>query len=151
MVHVIINFYVKILVIFLLRKKNKLFGKILSLCHNVTCLSKLPLGPVYSERQCQCCDVFSNIDVIKLLKFLTILIKSLQKWLQHQLIRYDTSVDADAPKSIIDCVKGPFWPVYTKCQCQHCNNSAMTLVILFPWKIMGVTPIMGVTQLHCFQ
>ena len=71
-------------------------------------MSSCPLGPVYTERQRQCCYVTSNITLIKLLRFLSKPSDSLQKWVATQLIIYDASVDANAPnQSLAFCANGP--------------------------------------------
>ena len=44
-----------------------------------------PTGPVYTERQHQCCDVASHSNV-------NTPSESLQKWVVPQLIRYDASI-----------------------------------------------------------
>ena len=53
-------------------------------------------------------NVASDIALIKLLRFLNKPSESLQCWLQPQLIRYDTTIDADAPNhSLALSVNGP--------------------------------------------
>ena len=65
-------------------------------------------GPVYTERQCQCCNVSSDIALIKLLDILMNEVSCSKNGLRPQLIRYNASVDTDAPnQSFLLNVNGP--------------------------------------------
>ena len=57
----------------------------------------LPKGWFTLSSECQCCDVASDIDLVKLLKFLIIEVSDPKNGLRRQSIRYDTSIDTDAP------------------------------------------------------
>ena len=52
-------------------------------------------GPVYIERQGQCCNVSSDIALIKLLRFLVNQASRSKNGLQAHLITYDARVDDD--------------------------------------------------------
>ena len=67
-------------------------------------------GPVYAERQHQCCSVASSITLIKLLRYLGKPRKSLKNGFQPPLIidLYVANIDADArSKSLALNVDGP--------------------------------------------
>ena len=51
-------------------------------------------GPIYTERQCQCCDV--TVTLIELLRFLNKQASRSKNGLQPELVRYDTTVNVDA-------------------------------------------------------
>ena len=69
-------------------------------CANLCRSVNATLGPVHTERQHQSCGVASDITLIKLHRFLINQTCRSTNGLQPQLIRYDTSIDADI--SIID-------------------------------------------------
>ena len=88
--------------------------------------------PEVEGRQDQCCDVTSDITLIKLLRFLNKSKGGTPKMGHNPKIRYNASVDADAPnQSLTISVNDPLGHVYTKHQRQCSEISVMMLTILF--------------------